>query len=149
MKFLTVLYLVFIGFNSLLFTQTENTVENEKSGDSTKIWISINPLTTRMNFERNSNTLFEIDPVLFQTVMHDDSVSAWLKTKMLLNYPVFDNNKDFFTASEMTLPLYNKLMEDNKMSLFYTILGSIQTAAVGVLAYQHLKKYGFLKKKDD
>jgi hypothetical protein len=144
-KFLFVCF----SINSLLLSQNDTTNSKPSSEDPSKLWITLNPILNRMNFKRNSNSLFEIDPLLFETVLHNDSTSAWLRTRMLWNYPIFNKKKDFFTASEMTLPLYHKLMEDNKMSLFYTVIGSIQTAAVGVLAYQHIRKYGFLKKRDD
>jgi len=141
--------IVCFSINPLLLSQNDITQSKSNNGDTLKLWISINPVLSRINFDRNSHSLLNIDPALFDTVLDDDSTSAWLKTKMLLNYPIFNKKKDFFTASEMTLPLYHKLMEDNKMSLFYTVIGSIQTAAVGLLAYQHIRKYGFLKKRDD
>lgn len=141
--------IIYFSISSVVISQTDIKQSEVGKTDTTKLWITINPVMNRMSFERNSNTPFEINPAIFAEVLHNDSASAWLKTKMLLNYPVFGMKKDFFSASEMTLPLYHKLMEDNKMSLFYSILGSIQTAAVGVLAYQHIKKYGFLKRKDD
>lgn len=141
--------IIFFSISSVVISQTDIKQSEAGKTDTTKLWITINPVMNRMNFERNNNTPFEINPAIFAEVLRNDSASAWLKTKMLLNYPVFGMKKDFISASEMTLPLYHKLMEDNKMSLFYSILGSIQTAAVGVLAYQHIKKYGFLKRKDD
>ena len=45
----------------------------------------------------------------------------------------------------MLTPLNIKYQEDSKFNSVRYILGMAQTAAVGYMAYIHLKKYGFLK----
>jgi len=49
------------------------------------------------------------------------------------------------TKSFMLTPLNIKYREDSKFNSIRYILGIAQTAAVGYMAYVHLKKYGFLK----
>ena len=49
------------------------------------------------------------------------------------------------TKSFMLTPLNIKYREDSKFNSIRYILGIAQTAAVGYMAYIHLKKYGFLK----
>ena len=49
------------------------------------------------------------------------------------------------TKSFMLSPLNIKYREDSKFNSVRYILGMAQTAAVGYMAYIHLKKYGFLK----
>ena len=44
-------------------------------------------------------------------------------------------------------PLYNNYLESQKLATLKAILGSVQVGAVAYLAYKHIKKYGFLKKK--
>lgn len=39
-------------------------------------------------------------------------------------------------------PLYNRYLEDSKISPFTYILGVAQGAAVGYLLYEHVRKYG-------
>ena len=49
------------------------------------------------------------------------------------------------TKSFMLTPLNIKYRENSKFNSVRYILGMAQTAAVGYMAYLHLKKYGFLK----
>jgi hypothetical protein len=44
-------------------------------------------------------------------------------------------------------PLQQQYSISQNMSALKYILGIVQTGAVGYLAYEHLKKYGFLKGK--
>ncbi len=49
------------------------------------------------------------------------------------------------TKSFMLSPLYIRYRDDSKFNSVRYILGMAQTAAVGYMAYVHLKKYGFIK----
>lgn len=44
-------------------------------------------------------------------------------------------------------PLQEKYADLQSMKTLKSILGAVQLSAVGYLAYLHLKKYGFLKRK--
>lgn len=84
---------------------------------------------------------------LFNKFLEDTS-NVWIRTRMITG---FLNNEDqkitANNASQLLNPLYNKFLENQKYSTLYSILGSVQVGAVAYMAYKHIKKYGFLKKK--
>jgi hypothetical protein len=51
---------------------------------------------------------------------------------------VFEINNDLYFSQSL-------LKEQFKSSFLYTMLGAIQTGAVGYMAYKHIKKYGLFK----
>ncbi len=60
------------------------------------------------------------------------------------------NDKDRISdnwESSVLNPLHQMYIDKQSMSFFRQVLCTIQLGAVGYLAYKHLKKYGFLKKK--
>jgi hypothetical protein len=53
-----------------------------------------------------------------------------------------------YNISELNNDLYfsqSLLKEQFKSSFLYSMLGAVQTGAVGYLAYKHIKKYGLFK----
>ena len=101
-----------------------------------------------------SKSLFSVlDDLDFYLDLHDlnktlllnaDPNTTWLWTSYAIsNQAIFQSNENF---KDMTLPLYQKYLEDSKFNPFRYALGMVQAGAVGYLAYTHIKKYGFLKK---
>jgi hypothetical protein len=70
--------------------------------------------------------------------------SIQLRTELALSYPT-----TFSTSStdeiHFMLPFYNRYLENSKLDPVRYVLGMAQAAAVGYLAYRHIKKYGFWK----
>lgn len=89
----------------------------------------------------------EMDRLMLYSDFLKDSSLVWLRTRMML--AEFNNESNMFanTAAKTLNPLHDKYLESQKLSTFKYILGSVQVGAVGYLAYKHLKKYSFLKKK--
>ena len=77
----------------------------------------------------------------------EDTSSVWLKTRMMINAYYGEPNVSADSPSKMLNPLYNNFLESQKLAALKSILGAVQVGAAGYLAYKHLKKYGFLKKK--
>jgi len=100
------------------------------------------------NYE--SSTSFFLDTYklsLFNEFL-DDTANVWIRTRMMTGF--FNNEDQKITAnnaSQLLNPLYDKFLENQKYSTLYSILGSVQVGAVAYMAYKHIKKYGFLKKK--
>jgi hypothetical protein len=93
------------------------------------------PITIHRNF---SNLPVQNIPI--------DTSSLWLQTRMLLNEPINDDPmKSNFKASILN-PLSQQFANIESMKTLKYILATVQVGAVGYLAYQHIKKYGFLKK---
>ncbi len=79
-------------------------------------------------------------------LLNTDPNTQWLWTYFAISNSsqiAYQSNENF---DDMTLPLYQKYLEDSKFNPFKYALGMMQVGAVGYLAYKHIKKYGFLKK---
>jgi len=105
------------------------------------------------NLSITPNSTFNLDDLDFyldmkslnkSLLLNEDSNTKWLWTSYAISsQAVFQPNENF---DDMTLPLYQKYLEDSKFNPFRYALGMVQVGAVGYLAYKHIKKYGFLKK---
>ena len=77
----------------------------------------------------------------------NDSSSIWIQTRMqlagIINQDEIQNNLQLNILN----PLHEKYADMQSMKVLKYILGAVQLSAVGYLAYLHLKKYGFLKRK--
>ena len=77
----------------------------------------------------------------------NDSSSIWIRTRMqlagIINQDEIQNNLQMNILN----PLHEKYADLQSMKELKYILGAVQLSAVGYLAYLHLKKYGFLKRK--
>ncbi len=76
-----------------------------------------------------------------------DTSTLWLQTRLQLGEMVSDDPmKSNFKASVLN-PLRQQFAGIESMKAIKYILATIQAGAVGYLAYEHIRKYGFLKKK--
>lgn len=96
---------------------------------------------SEFEFLDNSNRFF-LNPSLL-----NDTTSLWIKTRIQLG--AFSNRSinQSYSASDLLNPLYQKYLDSQGMRTINSILGSVSVGATAYLAYKHLKKYGFLKKK--
>jgi hypothetical protein len=83
----------------------------------------------------------------FNSLRAIDSSSVWMRARLQLSgmagaQPFGDEVK-----SNLLSPLSQQFTASQRMKELKYILGTIQAGAVGYLAYQHLKKFGFLKKR--
>ncbi len=73
--------------------------------------------------------------------------NIWTRTFGSLNNV---NDNEFISpavSKNLLAPLRLQFMDSQKFSIFREILGAAQMTAVGIMAYQHIKKYGFIKQK--
>lgn len=96
---------------------------------------------SEFEFLDNPNSFF-LNPSLL-----NDTTSLWIKTRIQLG--AFSNRSinQSYSASDLLNPLYQKYLDSQGMKTINSILGSVSVGATAYLAYKHLKKYGFLKKK--
>ena len=76
-----------------------------------------------------------------------DSSSIWMSARHQLSGMLNRDNWGSDVKSNILNPLSQQYSASQRMKEFKSVLAAIQVGAVGYLAYQHLKKYGFLKKK--
>lgn len=83
---------------------------------------------------------------LFSNLM-SDTTSLWIRTNLQVSAlsGYFSNNQN--NSANVLSPLYQNYVSSQNMRTLKTILGSVSFGATAYLAYKHLKKYGFLKKK--
>lgn len=75
-----------------------------------------------------------------------DTSSVWLQARMQLGETMNEDPvKSNFKANILN-PLRQQFSDIESMKVIKYILATVQVGAVGYLAYQHIKKYGFLKK---
>lgn len=88
----------------------------------------------------------EFNMMNLNTSFLNDTASIMIATRMQLanfyNKP-FENS-----ANNLLSPLYQTYLDSQKNKWIKEALGAVELGAVGILAYQHISKYGFLKKKD-
>lgn len=110
----------------------------------------------------DSNPLYELNSIFekfeltrqlhmadMTNLINEDSGDAWLRMRIMINSGYFNQETETSTNSgtEMLRPLYNNYLDSQKLKTLKYILGMAQVSAVGYMAYQHIKKYGFLKRK--
>lgn len=83
----------------------------------------------------------------YLTSLTNDTTILWIKTNLqmsaLSNY--FSSTQG--QPNNILSPLYQNYVSSQSMRTIKSILGSVSFGATAFLAYKHLKKYGFLKKK--
>jgi len=74
-----------------------------------------------------------------------DSNTIWMWTLLTISNSNGGNSNSVSSASDMISPLYLQFQEESRLNPVRYVLGMAQTAAVGYLAYRHIKKYGLFK----
>lgn len=67
-------------------------------------------------------------------------------TWMLRSGFTYNNAAPLMQKSDMMRSYKMLYGTDDNMKFLYTVLGMAETATVGVMAYKHIKKYGFFSK---
>lgn len=132
----------FFFFTTLLLAQTSGRITDIKE--------------TPLNF----STFFNPETFLFKPTLENnfdltnldtsflkDSSSVLIGTRMQLASFYLKPFED--SKNSLLNPMYQSYLDSQKNKWIKQIIGAVQVGAVGILAYQHIKKYGLFKKKDD
>jgi len=140
--------IVFVFCSFLLtfkvFSQQENK-ESVISKDSVFKYQGINP---QLNIP---DQVFEIEWQFSfwkqesNMLIEGNNSNLWLRTEMALSYSGEFNSDSLIITENFSAPLYAKYIANQKFNPLFYVLGMAQTAAVGYMAYRHIKKYGFFK----
>lgn len=76
-----------------------------------------------------------------------DKTAIMLQTRIQLGELMNEDPIKSNFKSSILNPLHDAYVQSQSMKELKYILGMVQAGAVGYMAYQHLKKYGFLKRK--
>jgi len=121
---------------------------------SAQINDSLKKNESKLNFSNFFNPNYFLNESLFNKNLYDvnlddeflnDTSSILTRTRILLTSFHYDSMNG--NPSDMLNPLYQNYMQSQNLKFLRQVLGTVQLGAVGYLAYRHIKKYGFLKKK--
>lgn len=134
--------LLILVFSAQIFAQSQ--IDSvKKSPEPLTFYKYFNP---SLNFDNNFFPDELNNPAINSDIINEPS-SLWLRTRMLLNGTMSQEMTFNGAKSNILNPLYQQYSAGKNMRFINSILGSVSVGAAGYLAYRHLKKYGFLKKK--
>lgn len=100
-----------------------------------------------IELQLNDLELSGTDKLFFFSTLMDDTTSLWIRTNLQMSAlsGYFSSNQN--NTENILSPLYKNYESSQSLRTLKSILGSVSFGATAYLAYKHLKKYGFLKKK--
>lgn len=134
-------------FLFIFFITITTTAQYNDAADSLH-WLQFKIPEEVLNYQFNQlqfeDQLFK-NSILSQDIY--DTSSVWIRTRMQLGTFHNDNRAEEIWKANILNPLQDKFIKSQQMKFWNTVLASVQVGAVSYLAYKHLRKYGFLKKK--
>ena len=142
-KFLSILVCCIV-LKSQIFAQTGD-ITVSSVHDTVRRYQGMNPVMSYYYYD--FDIYYPHNIILSQSEqMIDGSLSTLqLRTELALSYPITFNSNPGEVSNHFMLPYYNQYLENSKINPITYVLGLAQTAAVGYMAYRHIKKYGFWK----
>ena len=137
------LVVVVLILSGTVFSQQKDVI-NSVRVDSVYRYQGINPV---LNINSKMLQLFTSDDFSAFTsnqLAEGDSATLWLRTKLAVSSPCYIGETEQ-TNNHLLLPFYEQYLENSKFDPVRYALAIAQTAAVGYMAYRHIKKYGFFK----
>ncbi len=132
----SILLLIFLAAQ-LVFAQ-ETTKDNIRFNSSNSI---IKLQTTLYEFD----IYRELNYMRMNLNINNDPNTIWMWTKLSLAAVRESDGYSGESPGSMIEPLHQQFLENSRLNPIRYVLGMAQTAAVGYLAYRHIKKYGFFK----
>jgi hypothetical protein len=135
---------IFILLPGYIFAQSEDIIVPSVA-DTVFRYQGINPI---MNYHFDDYDLylpFDFSIAESEQLPEGDISNLRLRTELALSYPTAFSTGSADELNHLMLPFYNQYLENSKIDPIRYILGMAQAAAVGYMAYRHIKKYGFWK----
>lgn len=134
--------LLCILLSGLLYAQIEDTSTHK---DTVFRYQGINPVLNINQGLYDFTLPFDISTLQSNQLPEGASSTLWLCTGIALSYSSTANSDGSEIPEHLMLPFYQHYLENSKINPLTYVLGLAQTAAVGYMAYRHIKKYGFWK----
>ncbi len=135
---------IFILLPAYIFAQSEDIIVPSVT-DTIFRYQGINPI---MNYHLDDYELylpFDFSIAESEQLPEGDISNLRLRTELVLSYPTAFSTSSIDEMNHLMLPFYNSYLESTKIDPIRYVLGLVQTAAVGYMAYRHIKRYGFWK----
>ncbi len=137
-----ILFLFAVAFN-IAYSQVEEKIIIPPVIDSVKLLNTENPL---MDFGNKMEQYETNLPLLnLKGMVLSQNLSSTINIKTYKHFSFEDDG--FYPTADFLSPLYSQYVKQQNMKTLYYILGMAQYAAVGYLAVEHIRKYGFWDKK--
>lgn len=142
-EFIKTVMIIFI-ISTVLVAQDKNNNISEQV-DTIRRHLGIN-LKLKIDYEFNQlYQPFMINRLLPEMFFNEDPLTIWLSTELALSYPSMFSTNNLDAEDHLMSPFYKQYLENSKIDPIRYVLGMAQAAAVGYMAYRHIKKYGFWK----
>ena len=142
-EFIKIVTIIFI-ISTVLIAQDKNK-DNIEPDNTIRRHLGINP-NLKIDYEFNQfYPPFMINRLQPEMFFNDNPSTIWLSTELTLSYPSMFSPNNLNAEDHLMSPFYKQYLENSKIDPIRYVLGMAQAAAVGYLAYRHIKKYGFWK----
>jgi hypothetical protein len=135
---------IFILLTGQLFAQSEDIFVPSVT-DTVFRYQGINPLMKYDYDDYDFYISFNFSIAESEQLPEGNIANLQLRTEFALSYPTAFNTSSIDEMNHFMLPYYNRYLENSKVDPVRYLLGLAQAAAVGYMAYRHIKKYGFWK----
>ncbi len=129
----------------LVFLPAQFVLSQEPENDTLNGYTSYDSLI-KLQSKMNDFEIFrELNYMKMNLKVNNDPNTVWMWTK--LSIAAYESSEGYAGESpgSMLEPLHQQFLENSRLNPIRYVLGMAQTAAVGYLAYRHIKKYGFFK----
>ncbi|MGB5896116.1 MAG: hypothetical protein WBG58_18220 [Ignavibacteriaceae bacterium] len=127
-----------------LFAQTEDVLVPSVT-DTVIRYQGINPLMKYHYDDYDLYLPFKFSVAESEQLPEGTITNLQLRTELALSYPTAFSSGSADEMNHYLLPFYNRYLENSKIDPVRYVLEMAQAAAVGYMAYRHIKKYGFWK----
>ncbi len=141
---LFIIITIFILLPGYIFAQSEDTIVPSVE-DTVFRYQGINPIVNYYYDDYDLYLPFDFSIAESEQLPKGNISNLQLRTELALSYPTAFSPGSTDELNHLMLPFYNQYLENSKIDPIRYILGMAQAAAVGYMAYRHIKKYGFWK----
>jgi hypothetical protein len=135
---------IFILLPGYIFAQSEDTIVPSVA-DTVYRYQGINPIMNYYYHDYDLYIPFDFSIAESEQLPEGNISNLQLRTELALSYPTTFSIGSTDELNHLMLPFYKQYLENSKIDPIRYILGMAQAAAVGYMAYRHIKKYGFRK----
>lgn len=134
------------GFLLLLIFQASQLLFAQKTENGTGVNFSTYDSLVKLQIKLNEFDIYrELNDMKMNLKVNDDPHTIWIWTRLSLTINGQPDTYSGVSPGNMLEPLHQQFLENSKLNPIRYVLGMAQTAAVGYLAYRHIRKYGFFK----
>ncbi len=141
---LFIIITIFILLPGYIFAQSEDIIVPSVA-DTVYRYQGINPIMNYYYHDHDLYIPFDFSIAESEQLPEGNISNLQLRTELALSYPTAFSTGSTDELNHLMLPFYNQYLENSKIDPIRYILGMAQAAAVGYMAYRHIKKYGFWK----